>query len=46
MRKSKFYPQQIAKILKEINNGKTVAGISCEYGVARPRFIMGNKYQV
>ncbi|WP_159320991.1 transposase, partial [Tenacibaculum maritimum] len=32
MRKSKFSPQQIAKILKEYENGRTVEAISREHG--------------
>jgi hypothetical protein len=33
MRKSKFQPQHITKILKEINNGNSIDQINCEYGV-------------
>jgi len=38
MRKSKFSPQQIAKILKEFDNGKSVEEISREYGVSTSAF--------
>lgn len=38
MRKSKFSPQQIAKILKEFDNGKSVEEISREYGVSISAF--------
>ncbi|CAA0183645.1 Transposase IS3 family, ORF-A [Tenacibaculum maritimum] len=38
MRKSKFSPQQIAKILKEYENGRTVEAISREYGVSSATF--------
>jgi len=38
MRKSKFTPTQIAKILKEFDNGKTTAEISREYGVSQSTF--------
>lgn len=38
MRKSKFSPQQIAKILKEFDNGKSVEEISREYGVGTSTF--------
>jgi len=38
MRKSKFYPQQIAKILKDFDNGKSVEEISREYGVSVSAF--------
>ncbi|TQD38712.1 transposase, partial [Haloflavibacter putidus] len=34
MKKSKFSPQQIAKILKEFDNGKTAVEISREHGVS------------
>ena len=34
MRTSKFSPQQIAKILKEFDNGKTVSDITREHGVS------------
>lgn len=38
MRKSKFSPQQIAKILKEFDNGKSVDQISREHGVSPAAF--------
>ncbi len=34
MRKSKFSPQKIAKILKEFDNGKSVEQIIREHGVS------------
>jgi putative transposase len=38
MRKSKFTPQQIANILKEFDNGKSVDQISREHGVSSAAF--------
>lgn len=38
MRKSRFSPTQIAKILKEFDNGKTVADITREHGVSSAAF--------
>lgn len=38
MRKSKFSPTQIAKILKEFDNGKTVPEITREHGVSSAAF--------
>ncbi len=38
MRKSKFSPQQIAKILKEFDNGKSVADITRDHGVSSAAF--------
>ncbi len=38
MKKSKFSPQQIAKILKEFDNGKTAAEISREHGFSTAAF--------
>jgi len=38
MRKSKFSPQQIAKILKEFDMGKTVPEITRKYGVSTSAF--------
>ena len=38
MRKSKFSPQQIASILKEFDNGKTVVEITREHGVSSAAF--------
>lgn len=38
MRKSKFSPQQIAKILKEFDHGKSVEEISREHGVSPSAF--------
>ncbi|OEY71859.1 transposase [Salegentibacter salarius] len=38
MKKSRYSPQQIAKILKEFDNGKTAAEISREYGISTGAF--------
>tara|TARA_R110000868_G_scaffold91812_4_gene254449 strand:- start:33778 stop:34020 length:243 start_codon:yes stop_codon:yes gene_type:complete len=38
MRKSKFTSQQISKILKEFDNGKSVDQISREHGVSAAAF--------
>ncbi len=38
MKKKRFTPQQIAKILKEFEEGKTAAEISREYGVSQAAF--------
>ena len=38
MRRSKFTPTQIAKILKEFDSGKSVEEISREYGVSTSTF--------
>lgn len=38
MKKSKFSLQQIAKILKEFDNGKTAAEISRKHGVSTAAF--------
>ena len=38
MKRSKFSPQQIAKILKEFDNGKSVEQISREHGVSSATF--------
>lgn len=38
MKKSKFSPQRIAKILKEFDNGKTAAEISRDYGISTAAF--------
>lgn len=38
MRKSKFSPNQIAKILKEFESGKTAQEISREHGVSTATF--------
>ena len=38
MKKSKFTPEQTAKILKEFDQGKTVEAITREYGVSRAAF--------
>lgn len=43
MRKSKFSPQQIAKILKEFDNGKSVEELSREYGVSSSTFYKWRK---
>ena len=38
MRKSKFSPQQIASILKEFDNGKSVIDITRDHGVSSAAF--------
>lgn len=38
MRKSKFTPTQIANILKEFENGKSVSELSREHGVSSATF--------
>ncbi|WP_165776561.1 transposase, partial [Maribacter sp. 4G9] len=38
MRKSKFSPTQIASILKEFDNGKSVAEITRDHGVSSAAF--------
>lgn len=38
MKKSKFTPEQTARILKEFDQGKTVEAITREYGVSRAAF--------
>jgi len=38
MKKSKFSLGQIARILKEFDNGKTAAQISREYGISQAAF--------
>jgi putative transposase len=38
MRKSKFSPEQIAKILKEFDSGKTVQQLTRDYGVSAASF--------
>jgi putative transposase len=38
MKKRKFSPTQIAKILKEFDNGKSAVEISREYGVSTAAF--------
>lgn len=38
MRKSKFSPEKIAKILKEFDHGKSAQEISREYGVSTASF--------
>lgn len=38
MRKSKFNPTQIAKILKEFENGKSVSELSREHGISTATF--------
>lgn len=38
MKKKRFSPQQIAKILKEFEEGKSAAEISREYGVSQAAF--------
>lgn len=40
MRRSKFSPQQIAKILKEFDNGKSVDQISREHDVSPAKEIL------
>ena len=38
MKKGKFSTEQIAKILKEFEEGKSVHDINCEHGVSRASF--------
>ena len=38
MKKSKFSAEQIARILKEFDQGKTAESISREYGISRQAF--------
>lgn len=38
MRKSKFSPTQISKILKEFDNGKSVSDLTREHGVSSAAF--------
>jgi putative transposase len=38
MKKSKFTPEQTARILQEFDQGKTVEQITREYGVSRAAF--------
>lgn len=38
MKKSKFTPTQVAKILKEYDLGKSVEELGREYGFSRPTF--------
>jgi putative transposase len=38
MKKNRFTPQQIASILKEFENGKTVSEINREHGVSASAF--------
>ena len=38
MKKSRFSPKQIAKILKEFDNGKSVAEITCDQSVSSAAF--------
>jgi hypothetical protein len=38
IKKSKFSPEQIARILKEFDKGKSADEISREYEVSRPAF--------
>jgi putative transposase len=38
MKRKTFTPQQIAKILKEFEEGKSVVGISLEHGVSQAAF--------
>ena len=38
MKRSKFSPQQIAQLLKEFDNGKSVDQISREHGVSTATF--------
>jgi len=45
MRKSKFSPQQIAKILKEFDQGKTVEKLSREYGMSVSTFYKWRKLE-
>ncbi len=38
MKKSKFTPEQIARVLKEFDQGKKVEEITREYGISRAAF--------
>lgn len=38
MKKKRFTPEQIAKVLKEFENGKTAAELSREHGVSHAAF--------
>lgn len=38
MKKSRFTPEQMARILKEFDRGKTVDEITREYGISRAAF--------
>lgn len=38
MKKKRFTPQQISKVLKEYENGKSVEELTKEYGVSRASF--------
>lgn len=38
MKRKRFTPEQIAKILKEFDNGKTAAEISRDYGISQAAF--------
>jgi Transposase. len=38
MKKSKYPPEQMAKILKEFDEGKKVEEITMEYGISRAAF--------
>lgn len=38
MKKSRFKPEQIARILKEFDMGKTVEEITREYGISKAAF--------
>lgn len=38
MKKSKFSPEQIARILKEFEQGKQVEAITREYGISKAAF--------
>lgn len=38
MKKSKFSPNQVAKILQEFENGKSVEEITREHGISRAAF--------
>lgn len=38
MKKKRFTPQQISKVLKEYENGKSVEELTREYGVSRASF--------
>jgi putative transposase len=43
MKKSKFSPDQIVRILEEFDNGKSADEISREHGVSRPTFYQWRK---
>ena len=43
MKKSKFTPQQIASILKDFDNGRSLDELIREHGISRPTFYVWRK---